>query len=187
MSKAGNSKLYSYRYDWDDHRKFLIADFKELIGAAHATEIPLLAGDDSLVGGTPVANFIYPKGISKFFTSRNMMLFWTNFAKNGDPGYSSNNIKWERYTPENPNVFMVLDKKKYLKMVSNNISFKSLSDELFIDERLNEIEKCVVLYQMYTFVGNDIYDQNVKDYPGKCNRNISEEFMIKNASVIDYE
>ncbi len=187
LSKAGNSKLYSYRYDWDDHRKFLIADFKELIGAAHATEIPLLAGDDSLVGGTPVANFIYPKGISKFFTSRNMMLFWTNFAKNGDPGYSSNNIKWERYTPENPNVFMVLDKKKYLKMVSNNISFKSLSDELFIDERLNEIEKCVVLYQMYTFVGNDIYDQNVKDYPGKCNRNISEEFIIKNASVIDYE
>ena len=35
----GNKDLYAYRYDWDDHRRFIIADFKELIGAAHATEI----------------------------------------------------------------------------------------------------------------------------------------------------
>ena len=37
---SGNDDLYAYRYDWDDHRRFIIADFKELIGAAHATEIP---------------------------------------------------------------------------------------------------------------------------------------------------
>ena len=36
---SGNRDLYAYRYDWDDHRRFIIADFKELIGAAHATEI----------------------------------------------------------------------------------------------------------------------------------------------------
>ena len=41
LYKSGNKDLYAYRYDWDDHRKFIIADFKELIGAAHATEIPL--------------------------------------------------------------------------------------------------------------------------------------------------
>ena len=57
-------------------------------------EIPLLAGDSTLVGGAPVANFIYPRGLSKFYTSRNMMRFWTNFAKEGNPGFSSNKIKW---------------------------------------------------------------------------------------------
>ena len=87
---AGNKNLYSYRFDWDDQRKFIIADFSQLIGASHALEIPLLAGDATLVGGSPISNFIYPKGISKFFTSRNMMLFWSNFAKTGDPGFSSN-------------------------------------------------------------------------------------------------
>ena len=45
-----NKELYAYRYDWDDHRRFIIADFKELIGAAHATEIPLLTGNNKLVG-----------------------------------------------------------------------------------------------------------------------------------------
>ena len=45
--------LYAYRYDWDDHRRYVVADFKKLIGAAHATEIPLLTGNAKLVGGYP--------------------------------------------------------------------------------------------------------------------------------------
>ena len=32
LYNAGNDNLYSYRYDWDDHRKYFIADFKKLIG-----------------------------------------------------------------------------------------------------------------------------------------------------------
>ncbi len=186
LHKAGNSKLYSYRFDWDDHRRFLIADFKKLFGAAHATEIPLLAGDNKLVGGPPVSNFIYPKGISKFFTSRNMMIFWSNFAKSGEPGYSSNNIKWEPYLANSSFNYMIIDKRKNLKMVSDDISFEDLSKQLYYDSRLNEIEKCVILYQMSTYVGNDTYDQNLKYYPGKCKRDISEKFIINNASVIDY-
>ena len=98
---AGNKNLYSYRFDWDDQRKLLIADFSKLIGASHALEVPLLAGDATLVGGSPVSNFIYPKGISKFFTSRNMMLFWSNFAKTGDPGFSSNKVKWHPFFVDN--------------------------------------------------------------------------------------
>ena len=76
---SGNKDLYAYRYDWDDHRRFIIADFRELIGAAHATEIPLLTGNNKLVGD--YGFLIYPRGPSKRFTSKNMMKFWTNFAK----------------------------------------------------------------------------------------------------------
>jgi para-nitrobenzyl esterase len=50
LKSAGFNNLYAYRYDWDDHRKYLIGDFQELIGAAHATEIPLLTGNNKLVG-----------------------------------------------------------------------------------------------------------------------------------------
>ncbi len=189
LSNAGNKRLFSYRFDWDDQRRFFIADFKKLIGATHAMEIPLLAGDSTLVGGAPVANFIYPRGLSKFYTSRNMMKFWTNFAKEGDPGLSSNKIKWEQYIPDENDFypFMIIDNKKNLRMSSDNLTLKKLTNELFKDKRLNEIEKCVVLYQMYTFVGNDNYSEEIKNYKGKCDREESEKFIIENASTIDYD
>ncbi len=189
LAAAGNKNLYSYRFDWDDHRKFIIGDFKKLFGAAHATEIPLLLGDAKLVGGPPVSNFMYPRGISKFYTSRNMMKFWTNFAKYGEPGESSNKIKW---TPYEINIdqgpkYMILDKRENLKMSSDKISYRSLSDQLYKDNRLNEVEKCVIVLQMFTFVGNDFYDENIEKYPGKCNRRLSEKFIRENASVIEYD
>ena len=70
---SGNNDLYAYRYDWDDHRRFIIADFRELIGAAHATEIPLLTGNNKLVGD--YGFLIYQRGQSKRFTSKIMMKF----------------------------------------------------------------------------------------------------------------
>ena len=82
---------------------------------------------------------------------------------------------------------MVLDNKKNLRMSSEMSSLENLTKELFYDERLNELEKCVVLYQMFTFVGNDLYDENIKNYPGNCNRNSSEQFIKENASIIDYD
>ena len=189
LSKSGNSQLYAYRFDWDDHRKFILADFKTLFGAGHALEIPLLTGSTKLVGGPPVSNFMYPKGISHFYTSRNMMKFWSNFAKYGEPGYSTNKIKWEPYSVDKDNFssYMVLDKKRNLKMSSDDKTLKKLSKEVFSDKRLSETEKCVVLYQMFTYVGNDMYDENINGYPGKCDRKASEDFIINNANVIDYD
>ena len=189
LAKSGNSQLYSYRFDWDDHRKFILADFKTLFGAGHALEIPLLTGSTKLVGGPPVSNFMYPKGISHFYTSRNMMKFWSNFAKYGEPGYSTNKIKWEPYRVDKDNFssYMILDKKRNLKMSSDDQTLKKLSQEVFTDKRLSDTEKCVVLYQMFTYVGNDMYDENINGYPGKCDRKASEDFIINNASVIDYD
>ena len=188
LYESGNQNLYSYRYDWDDHRRFLIADFKTLIGAAHATEIPLLAGNAKLVGGYPLSDLIYPAGISKFYLSRNMMKFWTNFAKNGDPGESTNSIDWEPVISKgNLDLsYMILDNRKNLKVQSTSNTFKSLSNELFYDNRVSDLEKCVILLQMFTFVGDDIYDENINHYPGNCNRKQAEKFLIDNASFIEY-
>ena len=189
LAKAGNSELYSYRFDWDDRRRFIVADFKKLFGAGHALEIPLLTGNTKLVGGPPVSNFMYPKGISHFYTSRNMMRFWSNFAKYGEPGASTNNVNWEPYNFDDNNYskYIVIDKRKNLKMSSDNITFKSLSEKIHTDGRLSELEKCVVLYQMFTYVGSDMYDENIKNYPGKCDRKASENFIINNAGVLEYD
>ena len=186
LKNAGNNNLYAYRYDWDDHRRLIIADFKVLIGAAHATEIPLLTGDTKLTAG--YGFLLYPKGPSKHFLSKNMMKFWTNFAKNGKPGKSTNSIEWLPYKSlKNANSsFMVLDNRKNLKMKSDNISFGSLAKDLYKETAVTDLEKCVVLLQMYTFVGDDFYNNYINNYPGDCDRDDSEKFLKDNASFIDY-
>ena len=188
LHSAGNNNLYAYRYDWDDHRRYVVADFKKLIGAAHATEIPLLAGNAKLVGGYPLSDLIYPFGKSKLYTSRNMMRFWTNFAKTGEPGKSSNAVKWESIVnnEELGSSYMIIDNRKNLKINSDIKTFKSLTKELYEDDRVNKLEKCVILLQMFTFVGNDLYDENIKHYPGNCDRSEAENFLIENASFIEY-
>ena len=187
LHEAKNTNLYAYRFDWDDHRRRIVGDFKKLIGAAHATEIPLLAGNTELVGGFPLSNLIYPASFSKSYTSKNMMKFWSNFAKNGSPGISSNSILWEPYdlNSNNPS-FIILDKKSELKMSSDSLSFKSLAEELYKDARVNELEKCVILLQMFTFVGDDLYENNIGHYPGTCDRNEASQFIKDNASFIEF-
>ena len=183
---AGNTNLYAYRFDWDDHRKFIIANLKELIGAAHATEIPLLTGNNKLVGD--YGFLLYPRGPSKRFISRNMMQFWTNFAKNGEPGVSTNGVEWQRYNGafDAPSNYLVLDKKRFLKMRSDDFSFTSLIQDLYKENSLTELEKCVVLFQMLTYVGDDLYYQYANKYPGDCSRDSSEKFLKANAGFIDY-
>jgi para-nitrobenzyl esterase len=186
LAHAGNNNLYAYRYDWDDHRKWPVANFKKLIGAAHATEIPLLAGNNKLVGD--YGFLIYPKGPSKSFLSKNMMNFWANFAKTGKPGISSNKQEWIKYNGLNEidSNFMVLDNRKNLRMSKDQNSFKSLVNDLYYEEDVTDLEKCVVLLQMLTFVGDDLYDDYVNFYPGECTRKDAEEFLKANASFIDY-
>jgi len=186
LASAGNNDLYAYRYDWDDHRKWPVANFKKLIGAAHATEIPLLTGNNKLVGD--YGFLIYPKGLSKHFLSKNMMNFWANFAKTAKPGISSNKQEWTKYDglDEIESNFMVLDNRANLKMDKDKNSFKSLVNDLYYEKDITDLEKCVVLLQMLTFVGNDLYDDYVNFYPGECNRRDAENFLRANASFIDY-
>ena len=82
--------------------------------------------------------------------------------------------------------FIILDSKQNLKNTSVSNTFKSLTEELYLDKRVNDLEKCVILLQMFTFVGNDLYDDNIKNYPGKCDRSLSEKFLVDNASFIEY-
>ena len=81
---------------------------------------------------------------------------------------------------------MVLDNRRNLRMYADEFSFYSLAKDLYKENALTNLEKCVVLLQMLTYVGDDLYDQYSNAYPGKCDRNESEKFLKDNASFIDY-
>jgi para-nitrobenzyl esterase len=185
LNRAGNNNTYAYRFDWDDHRRFIVADFKKLIGASHGTEISLITGNNKLVEG--YGFLIYPAGFSKRFTSNNMMKFWSNFAKEGKPGKSTNNIEWSPYNYLNDKKdYMILDNKRNMKMEYSQTSYKNLIQELNVDNRINKLERCVILYQIGTFVGNDIFDviSNYANFP--CTKSIAQEFLRQNSSFITY-
>ena len=185
LNKVGGKNTYAYKFDWDDHRRFIVADFKKLIGASHGTEISLITGNNKLVEG--YGFLIYPAGPSKRFISKNMMLFWSNFAKDGKPGVSSNGINWDLYNhSEGYKNFMILDNKKNMKVVNSTTTYKSLVEELNLDTRVSELERCVILYQMGTFVGNDILNDISKYADFSCKREDSRKFLEENASFISY-
>jgi para-nitrobenzyl esterase len=185
LNKVGSKNTYAYKFDWDDHRRFIVADFKKLIGASHGTEISLITGNNKLVEG--YGFLIYPAGPSKRFISKNMMLFWSNFAKDGKPGSSTNGINWDSYNhSEGYKNFMILDNKKNMKVVNSDTTYKSLVEELNLDTRVSELERCVILYQMGTFVGNDILDEISKYADFSCKREDSRKFLEENASFISY-
>jgi para-nitrobenzyl esterase len=185
LNSIGNYKTFAYKFDWDDHRRFIVADFKKLIGASHGTEISLITGNNKLVEG--YGFLIYPAGPSKRFISKNMMLFWSNFAKNGNPGTSSNGITWNAYNQNSTkDNFMILDNKKNMNMTNSFITYKDLVEELNYDNRVNEVERCVILYQMGTFVGNDIFDDISIHSTFECNRDDAKKFLQENDSFISY-
>ena len=185
LNSVGNLDTFAYRYDWDDHRRFLIANFKKLIGASHGTEIPLITGNNDIVGD--FGFLIYPSGPSKRFLSKNMMLFWSNFAKNGVPGKSTNGIEWLPYnSSEESKNFLILDNKRNMKLTNSYVSYKTLVEQLNYDIRVNELERCVILYQMGTFVGNDIFNE-IQQYSNfDCKRKDARNFLESNASFIEY-
>ena len=185
LNDSGNSNTFAYRYDWDDHRKFFIANFKKLIGASHGTEIPLLTGNNDLVGD--YGFLIYPSGPSKRFLSKNMMLLWSNFAKNGSPGASSNGIEWLPYIQsKDSRNFLILDNRSNMKLVDSFVTYKQLVEMLSNDTRVNKLEKCVILYQMGTYVGNDIFDEIKQFSSFECERKEAREFLKANANFIEF-
>ena len=185
LYQAGNKDVFAYRFDWDDHRRYLFADFAELIGAFHASEIPLVSGNDDIVGD--FGFILYPKGPSKRFTEKNMMNFWAHFAKNGYPGSSSNKKNWTPYFDNNGNKsIMILDKRSNLGITNFNKNLDSLITELELSSVINPREKCALLFQITTFVGEDIFDNYQDRLNGKCTKILAKAFLNENNGVIDF-
>ena len=69
------------------------------------------------------------------------------------------------------------------KLISSwNDHWLKLSEDI----NLNALEKCVVLFQMGTYVGLDIYKSLEDIYPQKCDVLESIKFLEDNNSFIDY-
>ena len=180
---AGNKEVFAYRFDWDNLRDFFIGDFSEIIGAAHAIEIPMVSGDFDLVG--EFQWIVYPRSQSRRYVSRNMMNFWTNFAKSGTPGASSNDIYWESYKPNSSNKILIIDEKKNLRISSLDLSLDGLANEISASNLLDDEEKCILLYETSNYIGDNSFN-NYKDLmPFNCSREEALRISERNSGSIE--
>ena len=95
--------VYYYRFDFDKHR------FPHMIGAAHAVEIPFVF--DSM--DRPPASIVASKKQAEKAKPLvdDMMGYWTNFAKTGDPNGGSL-LPWPKYnTTDKQRMYLNLSPK----------------------------------------------------------------------------
>ena len=180
---AGNEDLYAYRYDWDDLRDFFVGDFGKIIGAAHALEIPMISGDFGLA--EDFEWIVYPRSSSRRFVSKNMMNFWSNFAKNGFPGESTNNIVWEKYNPNNKKSILIIDEKNNLQINELNLSMENLVSDILSSQILDNEEKCILLYETTNYIGNNLFDYFNADSSLECSREEALRISKRNSGTIE--
>ena len=116
-----------------------------------------------------------------------MRMVWSNFAKNGSPGTSSNGIEWLPYNQSKDSKnFLILDNRRNIRLTDSHVTYKELVELLNNDSRVNKLEKCVILYQMGTYVGNDIFNELKQFSTFECERKDARDFIQANANFIEY-
>jgi len=179
---AGNNDVYAYRFDWDNLRNFFIGDFGEILGSAHALEIPMVSGDYKLAG--EFKWIVYPRSPSRRFVSKNMMNFWSNFARDGFPGYSTNKIRWTKYNPSLDMSILHIDEKKNLKSSKLDLNMDLLVEDILSTTKLNNEEKCIILYETTNYIGDNSFEKYANRLPYECTRDEALRISEKNSSYI---
>jgi para-nitrobenzyl esterase len=85
LSRSQAPGVWVYRFDWDEEPTVRGADLSFLLGAAHALEIPFVFSQFD-VGDMGRRIFTEANRAGREALSAQMMSYWVEFARSGDPG-----------------------------------------------------------------------------------------------------
>ncbi len=165
MRRAQGPTVFAYRFDADELRNLAIIDLKELLGAAHALEIPFVFGNFE-----GVFDFIYPGSFKnqRDLLSNAMMSYWAEFAREGAPGRGRFD-EWPKWTPwENGSPaadrIMIFDlendggiRMSPARLTTADIKLRFLTDESFATQ-----EAYCAAYRQY-FDGEDFVESEYRN------------------------
>ncbi len=142
--------VYAYRFDWDEEPRMLGTDLSELLGAAHAFEIPFVFGHFDL---GREGNMIFTKENEpgRKALSAQMMSYWAEFAYTGAPGRGRDHTlaewtAWDSSGPASPK-FMIFDTPADggVRMSSDTLTAASVLAAVDNDPRLpTQRDKCMI-------------------------------------------
>jgi len=163
MHSAGYEALYAYRFDWDEQPDNYFVAFSQILGASHASEIAFLMGAP-MYGA--IGDYMYPDTPSAEEMTLVMMTAWGRFAHEGAPELPRA-LEWPQYAPEAP-AFMRLDTGADLGISDDVLSREVLLDRVAETALLNELEKCLLVWELVTAVGLPDYEAYVDWQGGRC-------------------
>lgn len=143
--------VFAYRFDWDEMRSLFTLNTSELLGAAHAMELPFVFGNFNLVDKT----LMFKDRNARHTLSQSMMSYWAEFAHSGDPGRgrSGELTQWSAW-PADARVqdrVLLLDSENDggITMSPALITRSSIADDLAADTRFTDAERCQLAQRMF--------------------------------------
>ena len=85
LSTSQGEPVFVYRFDWDEEPTLLGANFSQMLGAAHFFEVPFVFGHFD-IGRDGNRLFTEDNKAGREALSAQMMGYWAQFARTGDPG-----------------------------------------------------------------------------------------------------
>jgi para-nitrobenzyl esterase len=165
LETAGYKNLYAYRFDWDHQETSIFADFPNIIGAAHGTDIAFVTGQYNY---GPISSYIYPEGPARAEMEATVMSAWSEFARSGIPD-TDTSLQWSRFTAANP-AYIHLDKDDLLRMSVENETMPSLLNGIADHSSSTDLEKCMIVWESLINVGDPQLDTHNAWNDGFCNK-----------------
>jgi len=162
MLDAQESNVFAYRFDVDDWRDYGVIDLKELLGAAHALEIPFVFGKF-----IKPMRVIFPDAMQGEFDelSSQMRSYWAEFAYTGNPGTGRNHKLpvWKTWDNGNDSALrlMVFDtaSDSGVRMDSERLSTAHLKTRFLADTSYSlQQDYCAAYRQMFTGADFDVQE-----------------------------
>jgi para-nitrobenzyl esterase len=163
---AANSPqpVFAYRWDWDEGGKNFLVDYSALLGAAHGLEVAYIFNDfDDGIAVPGLYNSDNSPG--RDLLGAQMRSYWSEFARNGDPGRGRSGALplWQPWNNPGPNL-MLLDTAAGggLRMVREPMTVAMLKQRLAQDTSLPDLRaRCALHVQLFLLAnaGADVWNQ----------------------------
>jgi len=166
MSNGQDDPVYAYRFDWDELPTIAGTDMKEIMGAAHASEIPFVFGmfDDNFMNNLMFDENNIP---GRDLLSQSMSSYWAEFAHSSSPGGGRSGTlpEWRAWSNESAgsDKYIIFDDENDggIRMTNNAITLAVLHQRLLNDNRFPSKE---LHSQMYDCLLKDTQYWNLGEF-----------------------
>jgi hypothetical protein len=111
---------------------------------------------------------------------------WGSFSRDGQPDRGQH-FSWQPFTRDNP-TFLHLDIDSMLREQREGVTIKSLLDEVANSPFPTELERCHIVWEIHTNIGN-VDEQGYKDWDdGRCREVdiIAEQKALADRLIAEY-
>ncbi len=151
MSDGQDDPVYAYRFDWDELPTIAGADLQELMGAAHASEIPFVFGmfDDNFMNNLMFDERNIP---GRDVLSRRMSSYWAEFAHTGSPGRGrgADLPDWRAWSnaSDDSDKYIIFDDENDggIRMTNKAVTLSVLHQRLLSDTRFPDADSHSQMY-----------------------------------------